>query len=324
MKKFLVLAISSLLAFSMSAKEITIKFSYVTTPTTPKGRAAEKFKDLIESRSNGSIKVETFPNSQLYDDTSVLKALLLGDVQMASPSLSKFSRFTKKLQVYDLPFLFKNMTAVEIFQNSETGQDLLHTMDKKGLIGLAYLHNGLKQLTANKPLRLPSDAEGLKFRIMSSDVLKAQFDAVDALPIKKPFSEVFTLLQTKAIDGQESPWSNIYTKKFFEVQSHITESNHGLLEYMMITSKKFLSSLTPEQRKIVIDAAKEAAAYGNALAASINKEDRQKIIDSGVSKVVQLTPDERQAWVDVMRPVWQRFEHQIGADVIKIAEASND
>lgn len=322
MKKSL-LALAMLALSSTAFSEVTIKFSHVVAPSTPKGQMAIKFKELVEARSNGDIKVDVFPNSQLYNDDKVLEALLMGDVQMAAPSLSKFSKLTKKLQVFDLPFLFKDMDAVTRFQKGPVGKDLLNSMSSKGIIGLGYLHNGLKQFSASKPIREPSDMKGLKFRIMPSDVLAAQMEAVGAVPVKKPFSEVFTLLQTKSIDGQESPWSNTYSQKFYEVQPYITDSNHGLLDYMLITSKRFLDSLTPEQKKIVEDAAAEASDYGNGLANQINEDDRKKIEASGYSEIIELTPEQRAQWVKVMRPVWKQFEGQIGADVIAAAEASN-
>lgn len=321
-KKSLVLAMA-FAAFSSFAGDVTIKFSHVVAEDTPKGQMALKFKELAEAKSNGSIKVEVFPNSQLFNDNKVLKALLLNDVQMAAPSLSKFSRFTKKLQVYDLPFLFKDMEAVERFQQSEKGQELLNAMEKKGIIGLGYLHNGLKQLSASSQLSVPADAAGKKFRIMTSDVLEAQFEAVDAIPLKKPFSEVFTLLQTKAIDGQENTWSNIYSKKFFEVQSDITETNHGLLDYMVVTSKKFMNSLDDKQKQIVKESLTEALALGNKLSAEKATGDKQKIIDSGVSKVHSITDEQRQQWVEAMKPVWKKFEGDVGADVIQAAVDSN-
>ncbi|PID66005.1 MAG: C4-dicarboxylate ABC transporter [Gammaproteobacteria bacterium] len=313
-----------LFAGSALAKDVTIKFSHVVAVDTPKGQMALKFKELVEKKSDGKMVVEVYPNSQLFNDKKVLKALLLGDVQMAAPSLSKFSRFTKKLQVYDLPFLFKDMAAVEKFQQGEKGQALLNAMEEKGLVGLGYLHNGLKQLSANQPLMVPADAKGKKFRIMSSDVLEAQFEAVDAIPLKKPFSEVFTLLQTKAIDGQENTWSNTYSKKFFEVQSDITESNHGLLDYMVVTSKKFMDKLNDEQKAIIKSSLKEALLLGNKLSAEKATGDKQKIADSGVSKIHTLSAEQRQQWVEAMKPVWKKFESDIGADVIEAAIKSND
>ncbi|TYO94669.1 tripartite ATP-independent transporter DctP family solute receptor, partial [Geothermobacter ehrlichii] len=220
-------------------------------------------------------------------------------------------------------FLFKDMAAVERFQKSAKGQELLMAMKNKGLIGLGYLHNGMKQLSANSPLRVPADAKGKKFRIQSSDVLAAQFKAVGAIPLKKPFSEVFTLLQTKAIDGQENTWSNIYSKKFYEVQPYITESNHGLIDYLVVTSVEFWMGLPDEIRTELKKALDEAIAFGNEVSFKKAIEDRQKIIDSGRSEIITLTDAERQQWVDAMKPVWKQFKDEIGKDYIEAAVSSN-
>lgn len=305
------------------AAPVTIKFSHVVAENTPKGQMALKFKELAESRLPGKVNVEVYPNSQLFGDGKVLEAMLLGDVQIAAPSLSKFKKYTKQLQVYDLPFLFKDMEAVDRFQKGPVGQELLTSLEKRGLIGLGYIHNGMKQMSANKPLRTPADAEGLKFRIMTSDVLVSQFEAVDAIPLKKPFSEVFTLMQTKAIDGAENPWSNLYSKKFFEIQDYITETNHGVLDYMVVTSARFWKGLDDDVRVELKKAMDEAIAYGNEVAAEKAMGDRQRIIDSGRTQVLQITEEERQQWVDMMKPVWKQFERQIGKDVIDAAIESN-
>ncbi len=301
----------------------TIKFSHVVAENTPKGQMALKFRDLVAERIGDKYVVEVYPNSQLFGDGKEMEALILGDVQFIAPSLSKFSKYTKQLQIYDLPFLFKDMEAVDRFQRSKAGQTLLKSVQGKGLTGLGYLHNGLKQLSANDPLRVPSDADGKKFRIMSSDVLAAQFEAVDAVPLKKPFSEVFTLLQTRAIDGQENTWSNIYSKKFFEVQPYITESNHGVLDYMVTTSNEFWAGLPDADRDVLKKALDEAVVHGNQIANEKGMKDRQNIIDSGRSQVITLTDAERQQWVEVMKPVWGEFQEQIGQSLIDAAVASN-
>ncbi|MCF7983984.1 MAG: TRAP transporter substrate-binding protein [Thiohalocapsa sp.] len=308
----------------MAADRVVIKFSHVVAENTPKGQMANKFKELVAEKTGGSVVVEVYPNSQLFGDDKVLEAMLLGDVQIAAPALSKFSRYTDVLALYDLPFLFKDLDAVDRFQQSEQGQMMLDAISKKGLIGLGYLHNGMKQLSSSKPLRVPDDASGLKFRIMSSEVLEAQFKAVDAAPLKKPFSEVFTLLQTKAIDGQENTWSNIYSKKFFEVQPYITESNHGLLDYMVVTSKEFWGGLPDEQRAQVKEAMDEALAFGNQVARDKAVEDKQLIAESGRTEIIELTDEERTLWVEAMKPVWKQFEKEIGADLIDSAYRSND
>ncbi len=321
---FAVAMAASLIAAPLAAAPIVIKFSHVVAENTPKGQMANKFKQLVEERLGDKVVVEVYPNSQLFGDNKVLQAMLLGDVQMAAPSLSKFKSFTKKLQLYDLPFLFTDMAAVERFQQSAAGQELLGSMSKKGLVGLGYIHNGMKQLSSSQPLKVPADAAGLKFRIMTSDVLAAQFEAVDATPLKKPFSEVFTLLQTKAIDGQENTWSNIYSKKFHEVQSYITESNHGVLDYMVVTSTEFWMDLPDDIRSEVKKALDEAIAFGNDVAAQKAVNDRQRIIDSGRTEVITLNAEQRAQWAEVMKPVWKKFEDDIGKELIDAAYNSNN
>ncbi len=306
-----------------ASAEIVIKFSHVVSPTNhPKGVGAELFAKCVNERMKGKARVEVYPNSQLYNDNKVLEALLLGDVQMAAPSLSKFERFTKKFRVFDLPFLFEDLAAVDRFQKSEVGQKLLHAMDDKGILGLAYWHNGMKQLSANKPLLWPEDAKGLKFRIQQSDVLQAQFEALGAVPQKMAFSEVYGALQQGVVDGQENTWTNIYTKKFYEVQDGVTESNHGLIDYLVVTSKEFWEGLPDDVRSGVEQCLDEATAEEQAMAGRLNEEAKAKIIAAGV-EVRQLTPEQRQAWVEAMRPVWDKFKGDIGKEVIEAALAAN-
>jgi C4-dicarboxylate-binding protein DctP len=248
--------------------------------------------------------------------------MLLGDVQMAAPSLSKFEKYTKKLRIFDLPFMFKDMEAVDRFQQSEAGQKLKDSMRRKGLQGLAFWHNGMKQLSANAPLVSPADAVGKKFRIMSSDVLKAQFEALKANPQKMAFSEVYSSLQTGVVDGQENTWSNIYTKKFFEVQDGVTESNHGVLDYLVVTSTEFWDSLPADVQQQLSQILNEVTAEANANSGAINMANRQKIIDAG-KEVRQLTTAQREAWVEALKPVWNQFEKDVGADLIDAAQKAN-
>ncbi|MBL8585929.1 MAG: TRAP transporter substrate-binding protein [Bradyrhizobiaceae bacterium] len=298
---------------------IIIKFSHVVADATPKGQAAIKFKEVAEQLLPGKVKVEVYPNSQLFGDAKEVEALLLGDVHFIAPSLSKFEKFTKVLQVYDLPFLFADMQAVDKFQDGKVGQDMLKSMEKKGLLGLNYWHNGLKQLSANKPLLAPEDAKGVKFRVQSSDVLVSQFQAVNANPQKLAFSEVYQALQTGAVDGQENTWSNAYSQKYQEVQSDFTESNHGLLDYMVVTNAKWWNGLSPEIREGLTKAMKEATAVNNKVADDLNKEAKGKIAASK-AKIHQLTPEQRKKWQQAMEPVWKKFEKEIGPDVIDAAQ----
>ncbi len=303
--------------------EITIKFSHVVSPKGhPKGEAAQLFADCANEKLAGKAKVEVYPNSQLYNDNKVLEAMLLGDVQFAAPSLSKFERFTKKYRIFDLPFLFENEEAVLCFMRSSTGQKLLRAMDDKGLLGLGYWMNGMKQLSANKPLLVPEDAKGLKFRIQQSDVLAAQFEALGAVPQKMAFAEVYGALQQGVVDGQENTYTNIYTKKFYEVQDGLTETNHGVIAYLVVTSREWWEGLPEDIRSVLEECMAKATDYANSKASELNQQAKQKLIEAGVT-IRTLTPEQRRQWVEVMKPVWAKFEADIGRDVIEAALAAN-
>ena len=305
------------------AAPIVIKYSHVVADVTPKGQAALKFKELAEKNLAGKVEVQVFPNSQLFGDGKEMEALILGDVQIIAPSLAKFGKYTPKLQIFDLPFLFTDLAAVDRFQASKEGQSLLNSMTKKGITGLGYLHNGMKQLSANKLLAMPGDAKGMKFRIQASDVLEAQFKAVDANPQKLSFAEVYQALQTGVVDGAENPWSNIYSKKFHEVQSYIMESNHGVLDYMIITNTKWWDGLPADVRKGLTEAMTESIAFGNKVANEEAANFRSKIIADNKAKVVPLNAEQLKAWRGAMQPVWKKFEGDIGADLIEAAQKAN-
>ncbi len=304
--------------------EIVIKFSHVTnTDKHPKGIAAELLKQRVNAEMDGKACMEVFPNSTLYDDNKVLEALLQGDVQLAAPSLSKFEKFTKQFRIFDLPFMFKNIDAVDAFQASEAGQALKDSMQKRGLQGLAFWHNGMKQMSANRPLISPSDANGLKFRVQSSDVLVAQMEAIGGIPQKMAFSEVYGALQQGVVDGQENTWSNIYGKKFFEVQDGITETNHGIIDYLVVTSVDWLESLPEDVREQFLQILDEVTETRNKEAFAVNEAAKQAIIDAG-GVIRTLTPEQRQEWVDAMRPVWEKFADDVGQENIDAAQEINE
>ena len=304
--------------------EMVIKFSHVTnTDKHPKGIAATLLESRVNEEMNGTACMEVFPNSTLYDDNKVLEALLNGDVQLAAPSLSKFEEYTKKYRVFDLPFLFKDVAAVDRFQNSETGQALKDAMTRRGLQGLQFWHNGMKQLSANKPLLVPEDAAELKFRVQASDVLVAQFEQLGANPQKMSFKEVYGGLQTKVIDGQENTWSNIYGKKFYEVQDGVTESNHGIIDYLVVTSAEWWDELDPAIKDQFSQILTEVTEERNAASTAVNEENKQNVIAAG-SEVRTLTDEQRAAWVEALKPVWAQFEEDIGAEIIEAAVASNE
>jgi C4-dicarboxylate-binding protein DctP len=303
--------------------EIVIKFSHVTnTDKHPKGIAATLLEQRVNDEMNGKACLEVFPNSTLYNDNQVLEALLQGDVQMAAPSLSKFEQFTKKFRIFDLPFMFKNINAVDEFQNSETGQAMKQSMTKRGLLGLAFWHNGMKQMSANVPLNVPSDANGLKFRVQNSDVLKAQMAAMGASPQPMAFSEVYGALQTGVVDGQENTWSNIYGKKFFEVQDGTTETDHGIIDYLVVTSTDFWDGLPADVRDQLATILDEVTTARNAESTAVNASNKQAILDAG-GVVRTLTAGQRAEWVKAMMPVWDQFVGDVGQENIDAAQAIN-
>jgi len=329
--KFLTAAVSAL-ALTAGANtamaacddgEIVVKFSHVTnTDKHPKGIAASLLEQRVNDEMDGTMCMEVFPNSTLYNDNKVLEAMLQGDVQLAAPSLSKFEKFTKQFRLFDLPFMFKDIDAVDAFQASDNGQALLDSMQRRGLQGLAYWHNGMKQMSANVPLLEPSDAEGLKFRVQSSDVLVAQMEAIGGSPQKMAFSEVYGALQQGVVDGQENTWSNIYGKKFFEVQDGITETNHGIIDYLVVTNIDWLNGLDADVRDQFLTILDEVTTMRNKESAQVNQEAKQAIIDAG-GEVRQLTSEQRAKWVEAMKPVWEQFKDDVGQENIDAAQAIN-
>ena len=320
----LTLAVSATNAFAeCDPGETVIKFSHVTnTDRHPKGIAATLLQTRVNEEMNGKACMEVFPNSTLYNDDQVLEALLQGDVQMAAPSLSKFEQFTKVFRIFDLPFMFKNVDAVDEFQNSETGQAMKESMVRRGLLGLAFWHNGMKQMSANKPLEMPTDANGLKFRVQNSEVLKAQMAALGGSPQPMAFSEVYGALQTGVVDGQENTWSNIYGQKFFEVQDGVTETNHGIIDYMVVTSSDWWDSLPADIRDQLATLVSEVTAARNSESTSVNEDAKQEIIKAG-GVVRSLSDDQRAAWVSAMKPVWDQFAADVGEANIAAAQAIN-
>jgi len=302
--------------------EVVIKFSHDVAETHPKGVAANLLAERVNKEMDGKACLEVYPNSTLYDDNKVFEAMLLGDVQLAAPSLSKFEPYTKKYRLFDLPFLFSSLGSVDHFLHSDAANSLKTAVNDAGFTGLYFWSSGLKQFSANKPLNLPTDAAGLKFRIQPSDVAQAMIEAMGASAQKLAFPEVYGALQNKVVDGQENSWCNIYTQKFFEVQDGITETNHALLAYLVFTNTEWLNGLDPDIRDQFLKILGEVTDQVNASVADKEAACRQKIIDAGAT-IRQLDADQRQQWVDAMKPVWDKFKGDIGQDMIDAAVASN-
>lgn len=311
-------------ALSVQAAEpILIKFSHITADSTPKGQGALMFKKLVEERLPGKVEVQVYSNSSLYGDGKEMEALLLGEVQMLAPAPSKLEQYTKQLQLFDLMFLFDDVAAAQRFQQSDKGKALLRSMEGKGITGLAYWLNGMRQLTANKPLVKPSDARGQKFRVQPSDLQAAQYSALRAVPRKMAFAEIYQGLQTGVVNAQDNPWSNIYSQKYYEVQKYMTESNHAIGNYLLIANTKFWNGLPADVRDELEQIIDEVTVEVNKQAEVLNQKAKQGIIDSGKSEIISLTPQQRDAWRNAVRPAWKAFETQIGTELIEAAQAAN-
>ncbi|HTH40321.1 MAG TPA: TRAP transporter substrate-binding protein [Rhodocyclaceae bacterium] len=305
-------------AVAQQAQPIVIKFSHVVAADTPKGKAAEMFKKLAEERTKGRVKVEVYPNSQLYKDKEELEALQLGAVQMLAPSLAKFGPLgVKEFEVFDLPYIFPSKEVLRAVADGPIGASLLKKLESKGIIGLGYWDNGFKIMSANKPVKQPSDVKGLKMRIQSSKVLDAQMRALGALPQVMAFSEVYQALQTGVVDGTENPPSNMYTQKMHEVQKYGSLTNHGYLGYAVIVNKKFWEGLPADIRATLEGCMNEATRFANAIAQTENDDALAAMKASGKTEFYQPTKDELEAWRKALLPVHKDMESRVGADLIK-------
>ena len=304
-------------ALAQSAQPIVIKFSHVVAPDTPKGKGAEYFKKLAEERTKGRVKVEIYPNSQLYRDKEELEALQLGAVQMLAPSLAKFAPLgVKEFEVFDLPYIFPSLDVLRAVTEGPVGRILLKKLESKGIIGLAYWDNGFKIMSANRPLRQPGDFKGLKMRIQSSKVLDTEMRALGALPQVMAFSEVYQALKSGVVDGTENPPSNMYTQKMHEVQKHATISNHGYLGYAVIVNKKFWEGLPSDLRATLEGAMAESTKYANAIAQAENDDAIKAMKASGKTEFYQLQPSELEAWRKALLPVHRDMEARVGSDLL--------
>ncbi|MDD2365036.1 MAG: TRAP transporter substrate-binding protein [Desulfuromonadaceae bacterium] len=297
---------------------ILIKFSHVVAVNTPKGQAAEYFKKLAEERTKGAVKVEVYPNSQLYKDKEEMEALQLGAVQMLAPSLAKFGPLgLKEFELFDLPFIFDDYAELHKVTQGPVGAKLLKKLESKGLMGLAYWDNGFKVMSDNKPLRNVNDFKGHKMRIQSSKVLDSQMRSVGAIPQKMAFSEVYQALQTGVVDGTENPPSNLYTKKMYEVQKYVTISRHGYLGYAVLVNKKFWMGLPADIRAALESSMKDATEFANSVAKKDNEDAMAAVIKSGKSEIITLTKEERAAWRKTMDKAHKENIGRIGADIVK-------
>jgi C4-dicarboxylate-binding protein DctP len=318
---FLVVAACALLAFggsTLAQQPIVIKFSHVVALDTPKGKGAEYFKKLAEERTKGRVKVEVYPNSQLYKDGEEMEALQLGSVQMLAPSVAKFGPLgAREFEVFDLPYIFDSFADLHKVTDGPVGKKLFKKLETKNITGLAFWDNGFKDFSANRALRLPGDVKGLKMRIQSSNVLDAEIRALGGLPQKMAFSEVYQGLQTGVVDGTENPPSNFYTQKMHEVQKYLTLTDHGVIEYAIIVNKPFWDGLPADIRTTLEGAMKDATKFANDIAKKENDDALEGVRKSGKTEVITLTAAQKAEWKKALVPVHREMESRIGKEIIQ-------
>ena len=299
---------------------IVIKFSHVVAKDTPKGKAAEKFKELAEAATKGRVKIEVYANSTLYKDKEELEALQLGAVQILAPSMAKFGPLgVKEFELFDFPYLFTDQQSLERVTNGPVGREMLKRLESKGLIGLSFWDNGFKIMSSNRSMHSPTDLKGLKLRIQASKVLDEQMRVLGANPQVMAFSEVYQALQTGVVDGLENVPSNLYTQKMHEVQKHMTVTNHGYIGYAVVVNKKFWEKLPADVRSQLDGAMKEATEYANKIAQQENEAALDAIRKSGKVTVYMPTDAEKAEWRKVMLTVHKTMEERIGKDLIAAA-----
>jgi C4-dicarboxylate-binding protein DctP len=306
---------------AQAQQPIILKFSHVVTDDTPKGKGALKFKELAEAKTKGRVKVEIYPNSQLYKDREELEALQLGAVQMLAPSVSKFGPLgVRKFEVFDLPYMFPDGNSLERVVKGPVGTGMFKLLEPKGITGVAYWFNGFKEFTANKPLKQLDDFKGMKIRIQSSKVLEGEIKALGAIPQVMAFSEVYTALQQGVVDGEENTPSNKYTQKMHEVQKHMTMSDHGVVMYAVVVNKKFWDGLPPDIRKSLSEAMAESTKYVWQIAKQENDDAVAKIRAAKTTEIYELPASEKAVWRKAMLPLYQQYEDVVGKDTLQAIE----
>ncbi len=298
-------------------KRIIIRFSHVVAESTPKGLAAKRFAHLVNERTNGRVEVQVYPNSTLYKDGEEFKALMENNVQMIAPATAKLTGIFPQWQIFDLPFVFDSYADVHRAMDGEVGKQLFKVLAKKNVMGLAMWDNGFKQMSANRPLRALEDFRGLTFRIMPSAVLARQFQRLGANVKELPFSEVYRALQQGEVDGAENPLSNFYTKKFHQVQSDLTISNHGYLGYVVLTNQSFWDSLPEDIKKILEDTLKEVTLWERKEAQRQNQQVLTKLKNTRGIKIHYLTGGQTRQWKEILLPIQQEFAGEIGEDLLE-------
>lgn len=305
-----------------AAGAVTIRLSHVVAQQTPKGLALQRFKDLVEQRSDGAVRVAIYANSSLYGDTDEMQALQMGAIDMLAPSLSKFGRIGfPEFEAYGLPFLFESAKQVRRVCDGPLGERMLASLGRQRMVGLGYLDNGFKHMSANRPLLTPADYKGLRMRVQDSRVIAHQMRALGAQPVNLSFGETRRALASGVVDGTENPVSNFWTQRMHEVQTDLTLTQHGYLGYAVVAHRDFWASLPTAQRGLVHDALREALAWGNTIAQQENDDALAALRASRTTHIHQPDASQRERLRQAVGEVYDTLEKRIGSEWMRSLRA---
>ncbi len=305
------------------AAPLKIRFSHVVAQDTPKGLAVERFKALVAERSGGRMVVEVYAGSSVYGDLDEMQALQAGAVEMLAPSLSKFGRVGfPEFELFDLPYLFDTLQEVHRITDGPLGARLLRSLERQGMVGLGFLDNGFKHMSANKPLLRPADFSGLRMRVQTSRVIAAQMQALGAVPVQLPFGATRQALARQVVQGTENPLSNFWTQGMHRVQSDLTLTGHAYLGYAVVTGQRFWRSLSAADQRLLREALGDALRYGNQIADSQNNKALQALRQAGTTAVHEPSAAQRRLLRDTVQTVHQQLGARIGPQWIQDAHAA--
>ncbi|MGM8214995.1 DctP family TRAP transporter solute-binding subunit [Bacillaceae bacterium W0354] len=302
----------------MLDNQYIIRFSHVVSEASPKGEAVRKFAEIVDSKTDGLVKVEIYPNGVLYNDNNEWEAVNEGKVEMIAPATSKLTNRYPRWQVLDLPFAFPNYEAVDAAYNGKIRDILFSDLAKADVIPITFWYNGFKQMTySEKPLLEPDDFVHTHFRIMPSDVIAEQFQTLGASTSAIPFNKTYRNLEVKFVEGQENTISNIYTKKFYENQQYLTFSNHGYLGYVLLINRDFWESLPTDLKSAISEAIDEVTEWNRRHAIEINDEQTRELKLLGNIHFNILSVEQQEKWKNKLRSVYTKFSSIIGDELMQ-------
>lgn len=302
------------------SEQIVLKFSHVVAENTPKGLAVDRFAQLVKEKTDGRVEVQVFPNSILHSEQTEIPALINGEIQMIAPAYSHLSNLIPQWSVLELPYAFRDYGDVEAAFHGKIGDVLFSTLEKSDMKGLAFWSSGFKQVTANQPLILPEDFRGQRIRIIPSKVLDSHYRTLGAIPVGSSFNDLYSLLASGKVDGEENTISNVYTKRLYQVQKHMTVTNHNFLGYAVIVNEPFWNTLPANIQQAIKEALDETTAFNNEISVDMNEQQFKELQKQKLMEIHRQTEEERMIWREALQPVYDQFAESIGPELMQEIE----